>query len=40
MVFIVLAFGMLYLAGLDLKYLGGAALAGAISAPLLYFFCS
>jgi rod shape determining protein RodA len=38
MVFIVLAFGMLYLAGLDLKYLGGAALAGAISAPLLYFF--
>lgn len=38
MVFLILTFGMFFLAGLDLKVLGGAVLAGLIAAPLLYMF--
>jgi rod shape determining protein RodA len=38
MIFAILAFGFFFLAGLDLKYLIGATIAGLIVAPLAYIF--
>lgn len=38
MVFLILIFGMFFLAGLKLKVLGGAVVLGLIAAPLLYTF--